>query len=119
MITQFIKKVCVQTAVYWGDPTPDGYGSYTYGVVKEIKCRWEYLNEAITNKYGKEVMSRSKVLVTEELSDEGYLYLGTLNDLDSNQLTNPILLTKAFPIQMYSKIPLIKSTSSFVHTIFL
>jgi len=118
-ITSFIKKVCVQTAVYWGSPVPDGYGGYTFATAKEIMVRWDDKSELIKNRLGNEIMSNAELLVQEDLDEEGYLYLGTLALLSTAEKANPLLVPKAYQIQRIEKSPLIKSTTVFVRKVYL
>jgi len=118
-IQEFISSVCVQTAVYWLPGANDGYGARTWSTGVEIACRWDDEQELIMNKYGKEIMSQAKLLVTQDLDIEGYLYLGTLTSLETAQKTNPKLVPTAYPIQKYSKSPEFKSTSKFVREVYL
>ena len=118
-IISFINKVCVQTAVYWERPTNNGYGEQVFSLGVEISCRWDGKTKVITNKIGKEVTSMAQVLVTEELDDAGYLFLGTLDDLDTTEQMNPLLVENAYPIQQRAKTPLFKSTTEFVNTVYL
>lgn len=119
MIPKFLKKICVQDCVYWGDPVYDGFGNRTFSTIKEMKCRWEETSEVIINRFGKEVMARSRILVTEDIMEEGYMYLGKLSDLDSNQINKPMEVPRAFIIQKYTKMPIIKSNKIFVITVYL
>lgn len=116
-ITKFIKYVCVQTAVYWGNPVNDGYGRLVYDSPIEIKCRWEDEQKIVAGGNGVEQTSVSNVLVTQNLDVQGMLYLGILNDLDSDQ--NPNDLTGAYQIIAKSVVPLFRSTTEFVHTVYL
>lgn len=119
-ITKFIKKVCVQTAVYWGNSQPDGYGGTTFDTAVEIKCRWEDKLRVVADKNGKEYHQRAELLVTQDVDVEGWLYLGTLNDFDSDvDITNPVGIQGAYQIMGVDKSPLIRSTTEFVRTVFL
>ncbi len=119
-IERFIKKITVQTAVYWGFPVNDGFGGFTYSIIIDIKCRWDGVTELITNSKGKEVVSSAKLLVDIDLNEEGYLYLGSLNDFVSGfDFSNPKNVDGAFSIQKIEKTPMIKSTTNFVRTVYL
>lgn len=130
-IEKFIKSVCVQTAVYWGNPQPDGYGGVTFDEARELSppngVRWEDKWQLITTKEGNEIVSRSEVLVTEDLDDEGYLMLGTLSDLlvytegpaDRVEDINPRIVTNAYQIKGRTKVPMIKSKAEFVRKVYL
>lgn len=118
-ISKFIEKISVQTAVYWGSPIPNGFGGYDFSVGIEIKCRWDETLNNITNKFGKEILSKAKILTPSELDVNGYLFLGTLDDIDSSQQANPLIVTGAWEIQRIDKTPLIKSKTEFVKTIYL
>ena len=118
-IERFIQKVCVQTAVYWGSPQEDGYGGFTFDEPVEIACRWEDKTQIVAGMDGQEVTSDTEVLVTQDLDYNGYLYLGELDDLDSDDLDNPMTVSGAKPIISISKIPMIKSTTEFVRQVFL
>lgn len=118
-IIKFVESVCVQTAVYWGAPEPDGYGGTTYGDPIEIDCRWDDSTKLIRNNNGEEIASKAEVLVTQDLDNEGYLYLGSLDDLDSDQLDSPEDVKGAYKIQRIDKNPLFRSSSEFVRMVYL
>jgi len=118
-ITGFVKKVCVQTAVYWTRPTNSGHGDQTFSIGTEIACRWDGETKVITNKQGKEVTSMAKVMVTAAYDDAGYLYLGTLASLTALQQNNPLLVEDAYMIQKIQTTPLFKSTTDFVWMVYL
>lgn len=118
-IEKFIRTVCVQTAVYWGSPQADGFGGFTFADPVEIPCRWEDKTQIVANMDGQETTSDTEVLVTQDLDYNGYLFLGTLTDLDSDQFDNPMLVSGAKPIISKSKIPMIKSTDEFVRKVYL
>jgi hypothetical protein len=122
-IERFIKKVCVQTAVYWGNPKDDGYGGFTFDDPVNISCRWEDKTQIVSTMDGQETSSDSEVLVTEDLDYNGYLYLGTLEELledyTEEELANPMNVPTAKAIISKSKIPMIKSTKEFVRIVYL
>jgi hypothetical protein len=116
-ITSFIKKVCKQDAVYWGTPVDDGYGTKTYATPVEIKVRWEDRLKTISDRDGREIVADITVLVTQDLDLGGYLYLGSLDDLDSDPV--PADVEGAFEILSFEKIPMIFSTTEFVRFAYL
>jgi len=119
-IEKFIQKIAVQTAVYWGSPTNSGYGGYTYATPVEIGVRWEDVKETFVDKEGKETVSRAKIFVTQDLDEDGYLYLGTLDDFDSTVDTDaPREIVGCFPIKRFDKIPMIRKTDEFVRLAYL
>lgn len=122
-IDKFIKKVCVQTAVYWGSPVDDGYGGRTFADPVEIACRWTDKLRLIGGNE-KELVTKGEVLVTQDLDLQGYLYLGTLEDVEvlqdsSGDVISPLDVEGAYIIMAFDKIPMIKSTTIFVRTVFL
>ncbi len=123
-ITKFIQKVCVQTAVYWGNPQNDGYGKLTFDDPIELApptngVRWEDKNQIIVDNNGKEVTSDAEILVNQVLDTNGYLYLGSLDDLTDEQKADPMLVDGARIIMSRSRIPMIKSTTEFVNMVYL
>ncbi len=112
-------KVAVQTAVYWGAPSPNGTGGYTYSTAVEINCRWDDSTEMIKTSDGKEVISRAEVTLVQDVDEGGFLYLGTLDDLTEAQRVNPLKVSGAFEILRFDKNPLFGSTSEFVRGAFL
>lgn len=94
-----ITRVLRQTATYWGSPTPDGLGGYTYAAPVSLSVRWTDRQEVIQNSRGEEVVSRSKVFTSIDVESEGYLYLGT------SSATDPTTVDDAFKIQRFDKIP--------------
>ena len=115
-IEKVVAKFCVETAVYWGNPQPDGYGGVVYDSPVEISVRWEDKTRIVTDKDGKEMLSLAEVLVTEDLDAGGMLTLGGLSDLTSEG--EPATGSR-HEILSISKIPMIKSTTDFVRTVYL
>jgi len=100
-----------QTAVYWGNPTPDGYGGYTFDEAVEIDCRWVDTIEVITDAKGENVVSRANVQVAQDVDVDGMLFLGTLDDLDSSQEENPETIPTAYRIKKFDKTPTIRGNA--------
>lgn len=122
-IERIINRMCVQTAVYWGSPTADGFGGINYDEAKEIKCRWENKSELITggeaDNPGEELISDAQVYVLEDLDELGYLFLGTLNDLDSDAQEQPETISTAFQIKKFEKTAAHRSTTDFLRKVYL
>jgi hypothetical protein len=123
-ITSFLSKTCVQTAVYWGSPTNDGYGGKTFAAPIEIFCRWEDRNEIFIAANGDEAVSKSVVYVLLDLENEGYLYLGTLDELydsaESSGVTlDPSEIVGAQIIKRFDKTPALNSTTEFIRKAYL
>ena len=81
-ITSVVKRFSKQTAVWWTNPVPDGYGGVTYDDPVEIKCRWDEYVKIINNTKGEEEISNAQVLTNEDLEEGDLLYLGNLADLE-------------------------------------
>jgi len=120
-VADLFNRACVQTAVYWGDPSDDGYGGKTFGsgYPEEILCRWENRKQLITNAQGKEIVSMARVYVLQDLDEEGWLFLGSLDDLDSDEEEDPRKVDGAFEIKQFSKSPEYRSTDKFVRVAYL
>jgi hypothetical protein len=118
-IEKLVRKFCVQTAVYWGNPLPDGYGKLSFDPPVEISCRWEDTTKVVTGANGEQIVCRAIILVTQDLDEGGMLYLGALDDISSTQETNPYLISNAYSIKRFDKVPAVKSTTEFVRTAYL
>lgn len=109
-INTFIRRLLKDTAVYWGGPVKDGYGKYaSFDAAVEIPCRWSDATELFTDARGMEYVSKAVVLVGQDLDEEGYLFHGTLNDLNSQEIVDPENIENAHVIKRFTKIPDIKS----------
>ena len=73
-----------QTIVYWGSPTPDGYGGRTFDTAVELDGRWQDTQELFIDDKGNEIRSQAVVYLSQTVDLGGYLYLGALDDLDSD-----------------------------------
>lgn len=99
-----------QTAVYWANPIPDGSGSRTFDDGVEIDVRWEERTEIFIDSAGREVRSNAIVYVNVDVSNGEYLYLGGLDDLASDEEGDPLIVTGAYEIRQFQKIPSIDGT---------
>ena len=93
------------TIVYWGNPTADGYGGYTFDDPIEIKCRWEDRTELFVDPNGKEQRSTAVVYVDRAVAVEGYLFKGTLEDLTSAEEGDPQTVSAAKEIKQCRSVP--------------
>ena len=118
-IQSVINRLCKQTAVYWGNPTNDGQGGHLFDLPFEIFCRWEDINEVVVGATGDKFTAKSVVYVTQDVKEEGMLYLGTLDDLDSTEMINPMSIESAFIIKRFDKIPALNSTTEFTRKAYL
>jgi hypothetical protein len=122
-IDKFIKKVCVQTAVYWGNPRDDGYGGMVFDEPIELTppngVRWEETTQKVSDGKGNEIISKAQILVNQDLDEQGYLFLGTLDELDSEGEVDPKTVEGAYEIKRFDKTPMIKSTTVFVRKAYL
>jgi hypothetical protein len=107
-----------QTAVYWADPTPDGYGGETFAVPVEIAVRWEQAQVLFVDPTGNQVLSEAVVYVDAELDLGGYLYLGTLDDLASGEESEPADIPTAREIRGVEAVPDLAG-ATFVRRVFL
>ena len=80
-IEAIVSRLCTEIAVYWGSPVSDGMGSFAFATPIEIPCRWQESGQILSDKDGNEIISKAVVYVTQDLDEEGMLYLGTLIDL--------------------------------------
>lgn len=118
-MTSFFQRTYKQKAVYWSTPAADGYGGFTFASPVEIDCRWEDKQIVVTNDDGKEITTSSQVFTESVVDKEGYLYLGTLDNLTVAQKANPKLVEGAYSIVRVTAIPKLGSNSVFVRKIFL
>ena len=118
-LLDFVSSVCVQTAVYWGNPTPDGYGGYTFDDPVEIDCRWDGSTEMIRSSDGKEVLSKARLLLTQDVDEGGIIFLGSLDDLDSDEEEAPRKSADAWEILRFDKTPLFQSSTEFVREVYV
>ena len=118
VLQKLSEKFAVQTAVYWGPPEENGYGDKTFPEPREIKVRWDGEEMIVTDKYGNQFQQKAKVLVTEDLSFDGYLWLGSLLEMESG-ITSPLEVENAYPIRKITKVPMVKKTDDFFRTVYL
>lgn len=128
-IERIVAKFCVQKCVYWGNPQNDGYGGKTYDAPVEIDCRWEDKEEVdigwfSTGHPGNILLSKAAVMVTQDLELNGYLWRGTLDELNDSgsgydDITDPKLITGAFAIHRIDRIPMVFKDDEFVRTVWL
>jgi hypothetical protein len=118
-IEKFIKSVCVQTAVYWGNPRNGGYGKTIFDDPVEISVRWDVKNELIMDADGNQVVSNAEILVTQDLEIGGFLYLGSLDDLSSDPADPLEEEVKTYEIKQFSKVSMPKSLTEFVRKVWV
>ena len=110
-MSRYLTKNFKQTIVYWGNPQPDGFGGFSFDDPVEISGRWEDKIILFINANGEEVRSEAIVYIDRDVDLGGYLYLGSLNDLDSDPTPSDTLNAKE--IRAFYKIPNIKGTAYF------
>ena len=118
-ITKFVRKVCVQDAVYWAPGDVTGYGEREFEEPRLIKCRWVDTTKMITDKTGQIVVCNAEILVVEDLEVGGFIYLGDFTHLTNENRINPKSVLEAYEIKRVDKVPLFKSKSEFVRKVYI
>lgn len=112
-MAQFPNRNLNQTCVYWGTPVDNGYGGFTYADPVELSCRWDDTTEIIKDAKGEEVVSNAKVQVSQDVDENGLMFLGDLDDLDSSEEEDPTTVANAYKILKFDSIPTIKGSRFF------
>lgn len=120
----------IQDCVYWGSPVENGYGGVTYAFPIEIKCRWEDRQQIIGTITGNQIigfqnMSRAIVYVDRDVDVDGWLMLGTLDDLtdsegdSSGEYYDPHQIANAYIIKRFEKMTALHSTTEYIRVAYL
>ncbi len=123
-ILKFIEKVCVQDAIYWGNPTPNGFGNMEFDTPRQVKVRWDEKMQMVLDDLGREIHSKSQIMCPEELDIGGFLMLGELSEIelgDGYKSPQEVNVTgmEALEIKARTVTPLFRSTDQFVYNYFL
>lgn len=84
---------------YWAPLGTGVFGEDTFDAPKQVNARWEDRQEMIRDKAGQEVISTSRIWLSEDISINGYLFRGETNELD------PLQVDGAKEIRQFSKVP--------------
>jgi hypothetical protein len=103
--TKWLTNALTQTAVYWGSPTPDGQGGKTFDDPVELDCRWEDREELFIDASGQEKRSHAVVYLGSDVANGGFLYLGDLDDLSSDDEADPQAVDGAREVRAFQKVP--------------
>lgn len=96
-----LSRALSQTAVYWGDPVPSGQGKYSFADPIEILCRWIDMQVEFTDNNGQLTMSTGVVITQyRDIDPGGYLFLGTLRDLQDQ--STPYANAGAFAVRQFN-----------------
>lgn len=119
-IIDVITKACTQTAVYWAVTGSDGFKN-TYAAPVEIACRWEGKAQLVKgwDAKGNIIDYIGIVYILQDVDEEGCLFLGTLNDLDSGADVDPLSMEGVYRIKQFEKLPILYSTTEFSRRAFL
>lgn len=103
-------KFLKQTCCYFGNPTPDGYGSYSFSQPIEIPCRWTDSIQVVSDGKGNDIVCKSVVMVDRDITELGMMWLGLLANLTTEQKAAPVSIPGAYTVKRFDKIPLIKGS---------
>ena len=128
-IESVINLFTVQTCVYWGNPVTNGKGGWTFDAPIELTppngVRWDEKQEIKIGYDGNQFTSQAVVLVNQDLDRRGYLFNGTLVELQALatagglDINEPVEFVTAFIIQQFEKIPMVFADDDFVRTAYL
>jgi hypothetical protein len=110
-IESMIARNCPHTAVYWGNPQNNGSGGKTFDAPVEIACRWEDMHQVVSDAKGNEITSRALVFTTQDVVEEGMLYLGLLTSLTVAQKADPMTVDRAYVIKRFQKTPSLEGSA--------
>lgn len=100
------------TATYWGSPSPDGYGGWSFAAPVVLDpgsgtgVRWQEQAEIFVDDSGQERQSKAIVYPQQELELNGWLARG------SHSESNPNDVAGALPIRQVGKTDNLKGTKT-------
>lgn len=124
-IANVVKRFTAQKCVYWGNPVDNRKGGWTYDAPAEIDCRWDEKQEFIVGFDGNKYSSQATILVNIDLDRQGYMWLGTLAELNAvatdkgYDINKPIEFPDAFIIIQFAKIPAPRKDDDFARIAYL
>lgn len=107
-ITKFIRRVCVQDAVYWEHDGMDSFSNPKFKAPVEVTVRWDEKSEIVSDNNGREFVSRAQVLTPDNMVEQSYLRLGTIADLPAG-VDEPRDIVGAWEVKKMDRHPLFKS----------
>jgi len=109
-----ITRMRKQKAVYWATPVPDGHAGFTWTAPVEISCRWDDEQKIFVDPSGEEKLSTAIIYPDRVLTLEGYLWEGTLVDLEEDNAvtTDPRNIDGARQIKQLAKTPNLRNTET-------
>jgi len=102
-----ITKMRKQNAVYWGPPVEDGDGGFTFPDPVAVACRWDAVEGVVSDERTHEELNNSIVYVDQDVQLNGYLFLGTLEEVGED---SPLDIEGARQITGFEKTPNLKAT---------
>jgi hypothetical protein len=118
-IEAVMTRLCVQKAVYWGNPIGNGTGGFIYDPPIEIPCRWEDTAILVSDKEGNDLISKAVIYVLQDLDEEGMICLNSLDNLDSSLDIDPNNVDNTYIIKRFDKLPALKSSTEFLRKAYL
>lgn len=115
------KRLQAHTCVYWANPVNDGYGGQTFDDPVELQCHWQEVRTLMRDKFGKEIVSEAVVYLLQDVDEDGYLLLGSIDDVlqSDSTFTDPKELSGARKIIKFAKTPSLHRTGDYVRKAFL
>jgi hypothetical protein len=100
----FIDWPCNQTAVYWEFDGFDDYGKPQYKSPVEVSCRWDDVVVEYINPNGERDVSKSMVIINQDVILKSVLLLGTIEDEVTDE-ENPFNNDNAWEIKQVMRTP--------------
>lgn len=104
MITDLMDRFCLEKSVYWEPSGLDNYGMKTYSSPVEVKTRWEVGMQEVKRADGQIEVSTAVVYVLQSMKIGGYIWKGRLEDLTSDQKSNPKTVENVCEILEYNEL---------------
>jgi len=97
-----------QTAVYWKRTGVDSNGVPVFAVPRELRVRWEDVNEAVLTSAAESVVSSARVFLGEDIQEGDVLRKGTL--AETADAARPFNNDLVFEVMVFSKVPTLRAT---------
>jgi hypothetical protein len=101
-----------QTLTYWEVTGSDQYNKPTFAVPVTLSCRWEDVAEAVIDKYGAEIVSKSRIFLAVPIRAEGYVLLG------ESVAADPLVIDGAQEVRQVKSVPDLRANKQ-MYTVWL